>query len=168
MLDVSGSMSAYSRAMMQFGYAAKRAGQRVEVFCFGTRLTRVTRALATRDPDRALDDIAELVPDWSGGTRIGDSLKDLLDAWAPHAAIRGSITVLCSDGLERGDPELLARQMARLGRLAHRVVWVNPLKGGSGYQPLARGMAVALAHVDVFLPGHNVASLETLGEVVGR
>lgn len=168
MLDVSGSMSAYSRAMMQFGYAAKRAGHKVEVFCFGTRLTRITRALHTRDPDRALDDISRRVPDWSGGTRIGESLKELLDTWAPHAAIRGSVAVMCSDGLERGDPELLATQMARLGRLAHRIVWVNPLKGGIDYEPLARGMAAALPHIDVFLPGHNVASLQRLGEVVAR
>jgi uncharacterized protein len=167
-LDVSGSMSAYSRALLQFGFAALRAGQRVEVFCFGTRLTRVTRALRTRDPDNALSEAAALVTDWEGGTRIGESLKDLLDGYGQHIALRGSIVVLCSDGLERGEPELLRVQMARLGRLAHRVVWVNPLKGSVAYQPLARGMAAALPHVDLFLPGHNVASLEALGEVLGR
>jgi uncharacterized protein with von Willebrand factor type A (vWA) domain len=166
LLDISGSMSAYSRALMQFAYAARRCGHRVEVFCFGTRLTRVTRALASADPDRALENTARAVADWEGGTRIGDSLKELLDGWAQHAAIRGAVVVLCSDGLERGDPALLSTQMARLGRLAHRVVWVNPLKGSPQYQPLARGMARALPHVDVFLAGHNVASLEVLADTI--
>ena len=166
LLDISGSMSGYSRALMQFGFAARRAGQRVEVFCFGTRLTRLTRSLNTSNPDRALDSIASAVVDWEGGTRIGESVKELLDVWANHVAIRGSIAVICSDGLERGDPELLAAQMARLSRLAHRVVWVNPLKGAPQYQPLARGMAAALPHIDVFLAGHNVASLEILAETI--
>jgi uncharacterized protein len=165
-LDVSGSMSAYSRPLMQFGHAAMRAGQRVEVFCFGTRLTRVTRALRTTDPDKALASVARRVEDWEGGTRIGDSIKELLDTYGQHTAIRGSVVVLCSDGLERGDPALLEAQMGRLGRLAHRVVWVNPLKGSSAYEPLARGMAAALPHIDLFLPGHNVASLEHLGKVL--
>jgi uncharacterized protein len=168
MLDVSGSMSAYARALVQFGFAALATGHRVEVFCFGTRLTRVSRALRARDPDRALEAIATAVRDWEGGTRIGDSLKELLDTHGQHAAIRGSVFVLCSDGLERGDPVLLESQMARLGRLAHRVVWVNPLKGDPLYEPLARGMAAALPHVDVFLPGHNLASLETLGRILGE
>jgi uncharacterized protein len=161
-LDVSGSMSTYSRALMQFGFAAIHAGRRVEVFCFGTRLTRVTRALRTGDPDRALHEVAARVSDWDGGTRIGASLKELLDRYGQHAFLRGSVVVLCSDGLERGEPELLAVQMARLGRLAHRLVWVNPLKGSPRYQPLARGMRAALPHVDRFLPGHNLESLEAL------
>jgi uncharacterized protein with von Willebrand factor type A (vWA) domain len=165
-LDVSGSMSAYARPLMQFGHAAMRAGQRVEVFCFGTRLTRVTRALRATDPDKALATVASVVEDWEGGTRIGDSIKHLLDSYGHHAAIRGSVVVLCSDGLERGDPALLEAQMGRLARLAHRVVWVNPLKGGAAYEPLARGMAAALPHIDLFLPGHNIASLEHLGAVL--
>ena len=165
-LDVSGSMSAYSRPLMQFGHAAMRAGQRVEVFCFGTRLTRVTRALRATDPDKALASVARRVEDWEGGTRIGDSIKQLLDVYGQHTAIRGSVVVLCSDGLERGDPALLEAQMGRLGRLAHRVVWVNPLKGSRAYEPLARGMAAALPHIDLFLPGHNVASLEHLCQVL--
>jgi uncharacterized protein with von Willebrand factor type A (vWA) domain len=163
-LDVSGSMSTYSRALMQFGYAAIRAGRRVEVFCFGTRLTRITRALRAGAPDQALREVAAKVSDWDGGTRIGASLKELLDRYGQHAFLRGSVLVLCSDGLERGDPELLGAQMARLGRLAHRLVWVNPLKGSPRYQPLARGMTAALPHVDRFLPGHNLASLEALCE----
>jgi uncharacterized protein len=165
-LDVSGSMSSYSRVLMQFGFAATRAGQRVEVFCFGTRLTRVTRALARSEPDEALRRVARTVHDWDGGTRIGASLKELLDRYGQQAWLRGAVVVLCSDGLERGDPELLAAQMARLGRLAHRLVWVNPLKGSPRYQPLARGMSAALPHVDVFLPGHNLASLEALCQVL--
>jgi uncharacterized protein with von Willebrand factor type A (vWA) domain len=106
--------------------------------------------------------VGSVVTDWEGGTRIGDSLKDLLDRWSARTALRGSVVVLCSDGLERGDPTLLAAQMARLSRLAHRVLWLNPLKGSPRYQPLARGMAASLPYVDVFLPGHNLESLEDL------
>jgi uncharacterized protein with von Willebrand factor type A (vWA) domain len=166
LLDVSGSMSSYSRALLQFGYAAVRAGQRVEVFAFGTRLTRLTRALRRSEPDVALRQVASSVLDWEGGTRIGASLKELLDRYGQQSWMRGSVVVLCSDGLERGDPALLAAQMARLGRVAHRLVWVNPLKGSPRYQPLARGMAAALPHVDSFLPGHNLQSLESLCEVL--
>ncbi|MGZ4137415.1 MAG: vWA domain-containing protein [Actinomycetota bacterium] len=165
-LDVSGSMTPYARALMQFGFAAMAAGRRVEVFCFGTHLTRVTRTLMRRDPDRALHDVGRVVPDWEGGTRIGASLKELLDGWSQRSALRGSVAVICSDGLERGDPELLAAQMRRLRRLAHRVVWVNPLKGSARYEPAARGMAAALPSVDVFLAGHNLESLEALGRAV--
>jgi uncharacterized protein len=107
------------------------------------------------------------VDDWAGGTRIGESLRALLDGWSQRAALRGAVVVLCSDGLERGDPEQLRSHMARLRRLAHRVVWVNPLKGSPRYEPLARGMAVALPNVDVFVSGHNVESLEELGRVLG-
>ena len=166
-LDVSGSMAPYSRALMQFAYAAMAAGRRVETFCFGTRLTRVTRTLRTKNPDRAMRDIGKQVQDWEGGTRIGESLKTLLDGWSQRAALRGAVVVLCSDGLERGDPALLSAQMARLRRLAHRVVWVNPLKGSPRYEPLARGMAAALPSVDVFLAGHNLESLEQLGRILG-
>lgn len=166
-LDVSGSMSPYARALVQFGYAAMAAGRKVEVFCFGTRLTRATRTLRTKDPDRALHEIGRTVEDWEGGTRIGASLKELLDGWSQRTALRGSVVVICSDGLERGDPDLLRRQMQRLHRLAHEVVWVNPLKGSPRYQPLAKGMTAALPSVDVFLPGHNLESLEELADVLG-
>lgn len=165
-LDISGSMAPYARALMQFAFAAMAAGRKVETFCFGTRLTRVTRTLRTKDPDRALREIGRLVEDWEGGTRIGESLKVLLDGWSQRAALRGAVVVLCSDGLERGDPELLRAQMARLRRLAYRVIWVNPLKGSPRYEPLARGMAAALPSVDVFLSGHNLESLEHLGRVL--
>jgi len=166
-LDISGSMAPYARALLQFAYAAMAAGRRVEVFVFGTRLTRVTRTLRTKDPDRALHEIGGRVADWEGGTRIGESLKTLLDGWSQRAALRGAVVVFCSDGLERGDPELLRSQMARLRRLAYRVVWVNPLKGSPRYEPLARGMSAALPSVDVFLSGHNLESLEHLGRVLG-
>lgn len=166
-LDISGSMSPYARALLQFAYAAMAAGRRAEVFSFGTRLTRVTRILRTRDPDRAFHEIGRLVGDWEGGTRIGESLKSLLDGWSQRAALRGAVVVLCSDGLERGDPEVLRAQMARLRRLAHRVIWANPLKGSPRYEPLARGMAAALPSVDVFLSGHNLDSLEELGRALG-
>ena len=161
-LDVSGSMSPYARALMQFGFAAMASGRRVEVFCFGTRLTRLTRALRTSDPNRALAQVAGMVHDWEGGTRIGDSLKALLDDYSQAATLKGAVVVLCSDGLERGDPEVLMRQMARLHRVAHELVWVNPLKGSERYEPLARGMSAALPHVDRFLSGHNLRSLEEL------
>jgi len=165
-LDVSGSMGPYSRALMQFAFAAMAAGRKVEVFCFGTRLTRVTRSLRTKDPDRALREVGRLVADWEGGTRIGPSIKQMLDRWSQRAALRGSIAVICSDGLERGEPELLRQQMARLRRLVHRIVWVNPLKGSPRYEPLARGMAAALPSIDLFLPGHNLESLEELSRVL--
>ncbi|CAN5555889.1 hypothetical protein BH20ACT23_BH20ACT23_25410 [soil metagenome] len=161
-LDVSGSMAPYARALMQFGYAAMSSGEKVEVFCFGTRLTRVTRSLLTTDPDRALADVARRVRDWEGGTRIGESLKTLTDLYSQAAALKGAVVVLCSDGLERGDPLLLSSQMSRIHRIAHELVWVNPLKGTSDYEPLARGMAAALPHVDRFLSGHNLKSLEEL------
>jgi uncharacterized protein len=167
-LDVSGSMSPYARALMQFGFAALKAGRRVEVFCFGTRLTRVTRSLMANDPDSAMATVSESVSDWSGGTRIGESLRTLLDRFGPTVFLRGAVTVICSDGLDRGEPNLLAAQMVRLARLSHRIVWVNPLKGDPRYEPLARGMAAALPHVDVFLPGHNLASLEALARTVSR
>jgi uncharacterized protein len=165
-LDVSGSMAPYARALMQFGYAAMAAGRRVEVFCFGTRLTRVTRTLRTKDPDRAMHEIGLQVADWEGGTRIGESLKTLVDGWSQRAALRGAVIVLCSDGLERGDPDLRRQQMTRLHRLAHRIVWANPLKGSPRYEPLARGMAAALPSVDVFVSGHDLESLEELSRVL--
>src|SRR6266542_1214549 len=161
-LDVSGSMAPYSRALLEFAQATAMAGRKVEVFVFGTRLTRVTRVLRSHDPDKALSAVGEAVVDWEGGTRIGDSLRQLLSEWSARSALRGSVVVLCSDGLERGAPDALAYQMERLSRLVHRLVWVNPLKGSPRYEPLARGMAASLPFVDVFLPCHNLESLEDL------
>lgn len=166
-LDVSGSMGAYADALARFAHAAVQAGRRhVETFAFGTRLTRITPALHARDPDAALDALGSAVDDWEGGTRIGESLNQLIDRWGRRGPLRGAIVVILSDGLERGDPELLADGMRRLARLAHRIVWANPLKGSPEYQPLARGMAAALPYIDVFIAGHNLASLESLVEVI--
>ena len=167
-LDISGSMAPYSRALAQFAFAAMAAGRRVEVFCFGTRLTRITRSLRTKDPDRALHELGRLVEDWEGGTRIGVSLKELLDGWSQRTALRSSVAVICSDGLERGEPDLLREQMTRLRRLVHKIIWVNPLKGSPHYEPLARGMAAALPSIDEFLPGHNLESLEELSRALAE
>jgi uncharacterized protein with von Willebrand factor type A (vWA) domain len=159
LLDVSGSMADYSRALVLFAHAALRADTRWEAFCFGTRLTRITRALAGSDAQEALRRAAAEVVDWSGGTRIGDAVRELNRA----NVVRGAVVVICSDGLDVGDPELLRDEMARLSRLAHRIVWLNPLKEDPAYEPLARGMQAALPHLDAFLTGHNLASLEALG-----
>ena len=165
-LDVSGSMSTYSRALAMFAHAALRTGPNWEAFAFGTRLTRMTRALANSDPDAAFAAAAEEATDWDGGTRIGDSLKRLMDEHGRTRIVRGAICVILSDGLEVGDPEVLGAQMERMARLAHRVVWLNPLKGNASYEPLARGMAAALPHIDVFRAGHNLQSLEEVAEVI--
>lgn len=167
LLDVSGSMAAYARPLLRFAVAAgagsdRRPRRRVEVFAFGTRLTRLTEALVVRDPDAALADAAERVVDWDGGTRIADSLDRLVRNWGRRGLLRGAVVVVCSDGLERGEPVRLGRAVARLRRNAHRLVWVNPLAGDPRFEPTQRGMAAALPHVDVFLPGHDLASLEDL------
>ena len=143
-----------------FAHVAVRGGRRCEAFCFGTRLTRLTSALGASAPDEALRRAAEEASDWGGGTRIGESLKRFLDEFGHRGMARGAAVVICSDGLEVGDPAVLEEQMARLDRLAHRVVWVNPLKGDPSYEPLARGMRAALPYVDTFAAGQNLASLE--------
>jgi len=134
---------------------------------FGTRLTRLTHELRGHDPDLALARAAAAVHDWSGGTRLGESLRAFNDEWGVRGAARGSVVVILSDGWDRGDPAVLAEQMARLGRVAHEVVWVNPLKATDGYEPLAKGMAAALPFVDRFVEGHNLDALERLVEVLG-
>jgi uncharacterized protein len=160
-LDVSGSMAEYSRNLLQFAYSAKRAADRVEVFCFGTRLTRVTRALDRRRPDDALELAAREVFDWEGGTRIGASLEKFVREWGRRGLCRGGIVVICSDGLDRGDPETLAAAMERLARLSHRVVWMNPHKGDDqNFRPAVLGMMVAAPHIDLMLSGHDLSSLE--------
>ena len=166
LLDVSGSMADYSRALLMFAHAALRRDRAWEAFCFGTRLTRLTRTLATSAPDEALRRAAEQVFDWDGGTRIGESLQRFLDDFGHAGVARGSVVVICSDGLEVGDPDLLGEQMARLHRLAHRVVWLNPLKEDPAYEPLARGMRASLPSIDVLASGHNLASLEALGDAL--
>jgi hypothetical protein len=162
LLDVSGSMSAYSRLLLQFAWSSRRAAQSVEVFCFGTRLTRITTQLSRRDPDKALADAADAVMDWDGGTRIGESVRQLLREHGRRSGCRGGVVVICSDGLERGDPALLGAQMERLRRLSHRVVWVNPLGGDPAFRPETRGMTAALPHVDALVSGHSLGSLEAL------
>lgn len=161
-LDVSGSMASYSRALLVFAHAALHADPRWEAYCFGTRLSRLTRTLAALDPDEALSRAATEVFDWDGGTRIGESLKSFLDTQAEVA--RGAVVIVCSDGLEVGDPALLEAQMARLSRLAYRVIWLNPLKEDPAYEPLARGMAASLPYIDLFVSGHNLKSLEALAD----
>ena len=167
--DVSGSMSPYADALLRFAHAAaRRSGPapRTEVFTIGTRLTRVSRELSHRDTDTAMAAVAAAVPDWSGGTRLGELLKAFLDRWGQRGTARGAVVVILSDGWEQGDPGLLAEQMARLSRLAHRIVWANPRKGRPGYEPLVAGMAAALPYVDDFVAGHSLAALQRLARVV--
>jgi uncharacterized protein with von Willebrand factor type A (vWA) domain len=168
-LDVSGSMSDYSRALLQFAYSAKRASQKVEVFCFGTRLTQVTKPLQTRKPDEALAQAAKLVVDWEGGTRIGESIDKFVHKWGRRGMCRGGVVVICSDGLDRGDPELLSDAMERLSRLCHNIVWMNPHKGDNpDYQPQTVGMLAAQPHIDVLLSGHDLSSLEELATLLPK
>ena len=165
-VDVSGSMAGFSRALVQFSYGMSRASQRVEVFCFGTRLTRLTRAMRVRDADAALDEATELVVDWDGGTRIGESLAAYVARWGKYRFNRGAVVIICSDGLERGEPDRLAWAMQRLSRQAHRVIWVNPLAGDPKFQPLARGLVAALPYVDDLIAGHNIKGLEDLARAL--
>ena len=166
-LDVSGSMADYSRHLLQFAHSAKQATARVEVFCFGTRLTRITRALDHRRPDSALERAASVVVDWDGGTRIGQSLDTFVRRWGRGGLCRGGVVVICSDGLDRGDPGLLAEAMERLSRLCYRIVWLNPHKGDDPhFRPSTLGMMVAAPHIDLLLSGHDLASLEQLARML--
>jgi uncharacterized protein with von Willebrand factor type A (vWA) domain len=166
-LDVSGSMADYSRNLLQFAYSARRATTRVEVFCFGTRLTRITKELERRSPDDALERAAKAVFDWEGGTRIGASLDTFVREWGRRGLCRGGIVVICSDGLDRGDPGLLAAAMERLARLSYRVVWMNPHKGNNlDFAPSTLGMMVAAPHVDQVLSGHDLRSLEEFADLL--
>jgi uncharacterized protein with von Willebrand factor type A (vWA) domain len=169
LIDVSGSMSPYADALLRFAHAAVRAHPAsTEVFTIGTRLTRVTRELRLRDPDKALAASGSAIPDWSGGTRIGEVLKAFLDRWGQRGTARGAVVVVCSDGWERGGAELLGEQMQRLQRLAHAVVWANPHKGRAGYEPLTAGIVAALPSVDHFVAGHSLAAFEQLVGVITR
>ena len=164
--DVSGSMEPYSRVIVRFLHSAVVARTQVEAFALGTRLTRITRELANRDPDVAIAGAARRVADWSGGTRLGETLRTFNDGWGVRGMARGAVVVIISDGWDRGEPEVLATQMQRLHRAAHRVVWVNPLMASPGYAPLAAGMAAALPFVDDFVAGHSLASLSELVNVI--
>lgn len=160
-LDISGSMADYSRNLLQLAYSARSAHQKVEVFCFGTRLTRVTRSLSRRNPDQAMELAGAEVMDWEGGTRIGDAINTFLKKWGRGRVGRGSIVVICSDGLDRGEPETLAKSMEALSRVAHRVVWMNPLRGNADrYIPTSMGMIIAEPFIDEVVSGHNLKSLE--------
>lgn len=161
LLDVSGSMADYSRNLLQFAYSARRSNGRVEVFCFGTRLTRITKQLDRRRPDEAMARAAASVFDWDGGTRIGDSLATFVKVWARRGLTRGGIVVICSDGLDRGDPEVLDKALSQLDRLSHRIVWVNPHRGDDPtHRPNSMGMLVAEPYIDDLQSGHNLRSLE--------
>jgi len=168
LLDVSGSMEPYARALLRFVHAAVAGRQKVEAFALGTRLTRLTRELTTRDPDVALQAAGRRVADWSGGTRLGAGLRTFNDEWGVRGMARNSIVVVLSDGWDRGDPDELGEQMQRLHRVTHKLIWVNPLKVTPGYAPLARGMAAALPHVDHFVEGHSIAAMEELTRVIAE
>ncbi len=166
--DVSGSMEPYARAMVMFMQAVTAAGRQVEAFAFGTRMTRLTPHLRTLDPARSLARAGALMPDWGGGTRIGESLRSYNETWGRRGLTRGAVVVIVSDGWERGDLGLLDTELGRIARQAHRLVWVNPLKGHEGFAPLAGGMRIALHHADAFVEGHNLVALEALADVLSE
>jgi uncharacterized protein with von Willebrand factor type A (vWA) domain len=170
--DISGSMERYTRLLLQFVHTLENSLDKVEAFVFGTRLTRVTRLLRRKDIDDALDDVAKVVQDWGGGTRIGESLHAFNYEWSRRVLNQGAIVIVISDGWDRGEPELLRDAMAHLQRNCFRLIWLNPLLGTTGYQPLTRGMQAALPYCDDFLPANNLASLQALAkllvEVQGR
>jgi uncharacterized protein with von Willebrand factor type A (vWA) domain len=172
LIDVSGSMSGYADALLRLAHrltvAVSTEGGTVETFTVGTRLTHLTRALHGRDAERALVAAGETVPDWSGGTRLGETMRIFLDRWGQRGMARGAVVVVFSDGWERGDTALLGEQMARLQRIAHRVVWVNPHRGKVGYEPVQQGVLAALPHVDDFVAGHSLATYAELVEVIAR
>jgi uncharacterized protein len=164
LVDVSGSMEPYADSLLRFAHAAVRRHPGTEVFTLGTRLTRVTAQLRARDPNTAMAELSAAVPDWSGGTRLGEQLQAFLVRWGRRGCARGAVVVVCSDGWERGDPTLLGEQMRQLSRLAHRVVWVNPHRGLPGFEPRVAGMAAALPYVDTLVAGHSLASFERLAD----
>jgi uncharacterized protein len=167
LVDVSGSMEPYADALLRFAHVVvRRCPAAVEAFTLGTRLTRVTRELRLRDPERALAAAAKAIPDWSGGTRLGEVLRAFVDRWGQRGAARRAVVVVFSDGWERGETDVLRDQMARLQRLAHRVVWVNPHVGKDGYAPVQGGIVAALPFLDELLAGHSLATLERLLEVM--
>jgi uncharacterized protein with von Willebrand factor type A (vWA) domain len=166
--DISGSMERYSRFLLRFGHALQRSGAPVEVFVFGTRLTRITRDLRVRSPDAAIRRVADRVIDWNGGTRIGESLRTLNRAWVRRTIRSGAVVLVVSDGWERGDPALLAREMATLRRSCHRLLWLDPLASRPGFEPATAGLRAALPYVDALVPCGTVASLQQLGAELGR
>src|SRR5699024_4413614 len=165
--DISGSMDRYARALLQFVHTLESGLDNVEVFVFSTRLTRITRELRKRDVDQAITDVVNAVDDWSGGTRIGEAIRDFNYRWSRRVLRSNATVVLISDGWDRGDPYLLGEEMARLQRSCRRLIWLNPLMGAPGYQPLTQGIRAALPYVDYFLPVHNLKSLEALADLLG-
>lgn len=172
LIDVSGSMSGYADALLRLAHTLTRSyaaqGGRTETFTVGTRLTHLTRAMRVRDVERALVAAGDAVPDWSGGTRLGETLGVFIDRWGRRGLARGAVVVIFSDGWERGDPALLGEQARRLARIAHRVVWVNPHRGKAGYAPVQQGIRAVLPHIDDLLAGHTMATYEELTEVLSR
>jgi uncharacterized protein with von Willebrand factor type A (vWA) domain len=172
LLDVSGSMSAYAEVLLRLAHRISQSGAaqggRVETFTLGTRLTRVTRSLQVNDVERAIVSAGREVPDWSGGTRLGETMQTFMTRSGQRGAARGAVVVVFSDGWERGDPALLAEQMRRLHGIAHRVVWVNPHRGKIGYEPVQQGMMAVLPFVDDFVAGHSLATYAELIEVIAR
>ena len=166
--DVSGSMERYTRMLLHFVHTVAVSGQQVEAFLFATRLTRVTRHLSHRGVDHAVAEVARAVPDWAGGTRIGEAIKTFNYRWARRVLRGGAVALVISDGWDRGEPELLGREMARLQRSCHRLIWLNPLLGSPTYEPLTRGMQAALPYIDDFLPAHNLHSLQELARHLNR
>lgn len=167
--DISGSMERYTRLLLHFVYGLTQGlGQRVEAFAFGTRLTRLSRHLHERNIERALSGVSHAVVDWAGGTRIGECLHTFNYDWARRVLGGGAVVLLISDGWDRGEPDVLSDEMARLRRSCHRLIWLNPLLGSEAYEPLTRGMVAALPYVDDFLPVHNLASLKQLGQHLER
>jgi len=166
--DISGSMERYSRVLLKFIYVISNGLEDVEAFVFSTRLTRITRQLKNSDIDTALDEVTGLVQDWAGGTRIGDALKTFNYQWGRRVLGQGAIVLIISDGWDRGDIDLLDKEMRRLQLSCQRLIWLNPLLGSENYEPLTRGIQAALPHIDDFLPVHNLASLEQLGELLER
>jgi uncharacterized protein with von Willebrand factor type A (vWA) domain len=166
--DISGSMQRYSRFLLRFAHALARSGAPLEIFVFGTRLTRITREFRVRDPDVALGRVADKVVDWSGGTRIGESLHTLNRRWIRRTVRSGAVVLLISDGWERGNPDGLAREMATLRRSCHRLIWLDPLASRPAFEPTTQGLLAALPFVDDFLPCANVASLEALARSLGE
>jgi uncharacterized protein with von Willebrand factor type A (vWA) domain len=164
--DISGSMEPYTRAYLQFLACAAHAGPNAEAFVFATRLTRVTRALGSRNPARAIQNAAAAAPDWSSGTRIGDALKEFNDRHGRRGMARGAVIVILSDGWERGEPDAVAREMERLSRLAHRIVWVNPRAAAEEFTPRAGGMAAALPYLDALVSGHNIDALDEVIDAI--
>ncbi|WP_051342093.1 vWA domain-containing protein [Pseudonocardia spinosispora] len=168
LIDVSGSMAPYADTLLRFAHVLVRRTTGTEAFTVGTRLTRVTRELRHRDAERALSGAGRAIPDWSGGTRLGEVLRAFTDRWGQRGVARGAVLVIFSDGWERGDPTLLGEQLARLRRLAHRIVWVNPHAGKDGYAPVQGGIVAVLPYLDELLAGHSLATLERLLEVMAR